>query len=182
MRRFFRLLAYCVLLGSLLTPPFARAEDGSKEYLIKAAFIYNFVKFIDWPGAKMVAKNAKIDICMLGNDGLRAAQSVFKQASTPSLSLNLVQENAQSETLSRCHIVFIDKSEAGHYKEILANLNNQPVLTVSDIDHFAENGGMVGFVLQENKIKLAINPKAAAAAGLKVNAQLLEIAVSVVGG
>ncbi|NBX03830.1 MAG: YfiR family protein [Alphaproteobacteria bacterium] len=170
-----RLIA-SVLACALLLPAAARA-DVEKAYLVKAAFIYNFVKFMDWPDGKAINKNSKIDICVLGSSPMSGAGAIFKQASTAKLTLNLVDEADANSAVSHCHVVFISDGEG----DALAALKGKPVLTVSDSEGFAEHGGMIGFVVADNKIKIVVNARAVSGAGLKVDAQLLEIALKVIG-
>lgn len=176
MSRLFVVLC-CVLAMALPRP--AVASD-SKEYLVKAAFIYNFVKFVEWPGDMAVAKQSKLDICVLGKNVLSSAGSIFKKASTPSLKLNLQTESSAAAAAEHCHIVYISASEAGREKEILSQLKGKPVLVVGDVPEFIQNNGMIGFVLRDDKVKLTINRRAIEAAGLRVDAQLLEIALEVI--
>ena len=117
---------------------------------------------------------------MLGDSQLVNAKEVFRAASTAKQSLSLVQENNLKNVASHCHIVFISESESGRLSEVLAVLKNQPVLTVSDIDNFAESGGMIGFVSNDNKVKVAVNTRSVSNANLRIDAQLLEIAVRVI--
>ena len=160
--------------------PYAPKAEGGKEALVKAAFIFNFVKFISWPGERAIATQSSIDICVLGDSDLSSAASVFKQASSAKLALQLVPERSAKSAVTHCHIVFVGDSEEGKLSDVMASLKGQPVLTVSDISNFAERGGMIGFVLTDNKIKLAVNKRAIESAGLKVDAQLLEIALKVI--
>lgn len=155
----------------------ARADD-SKEYQVKAAFIYNFVKFVEWPDGKAIAKQSNIDICVIGNTPFSNTGNVFKAASTAKLTLSLVDEKI-GKAGEHCHVVFISASEEGRLGEIVNSLKNTPVLTVSDMDNFAERGGMIGFVKNDNKIKIEVNKKAVTSAGMRVDAQLLEIALRV---
>lgn len=157
---------------------FAQAE--SKEYYVKAAFLYNFVKFVEWPDTKAIANVTNIDICVLGSNPFGEAESVFREASTERLKLTLLHERAWKGTNANCHILFISRSEAGDLEQVLAALRTAPVLTVSEIEGFANRGGMIGFVTYQNKIKLVINRKAASTAGLRVDAQLLEVAHEVI--
>lgn len=169
-----------LICGLFLHPQPANADTASKEYLVKAAFLYNFVKFIEWPGALAVSQHNKLDICVMGSNPFASATAIFKEASTPSLALNLVQEGSAEAAIKHCHILFISNSEHEHVSEVLQVLKGKPVLTVSDIDGFAKMGGKIGFVLVENKVKLVVNRGVAEAAGLHVDAQLLEIAVDVI--
>jgi len=154
--------------------------DSSKEPLIKAAFIYNFVKFVEWPPARSLNHLPGIDICVLGEDPIGGAGEVFKAASTPQFTLSLVNEPDVRKVARHCHIVFISRSRSGQMGEIMAALKGQPVLTVGDMDSFAEQGGMIGFVMSDNKIKVEVNTRAVTGAGLRVDAQLLEIAMKVI--
>ncbi len=178
-----RLLIYavaaCVAFATVGLPQVSRADDH-KEYLVKAAFIYNFVKFVEWPGAKAISQQPRIDICVLGESQMINAKEVFKAASTEKQTLSLVQENNPKNIAAHCHIVFISQSESGRLAEVLTTLKGQPVLTVSDINNFAEDGGMIGFVANDNKVKVEVNTHSVTTAGLRVDAQLLEIAVRVI--
>jgi hypothetical protein len=174
----------CGLIACLLAciaglPGYARAEDN-KEALVKAAFIYNFVKFVEWPGDKAISKQANIDICVLGDSSMSKTGEVFKAASTAKLSLSLKEEKNARSAAAHCHIVFVGSSEAGRLGDVLASFKGQPVLTVSDIDGFAEAGGMIGFATNDNKVKIVVNKKPVSAAGMRVDAQLLEIALQVI--
>lgn len=168
------------LACSAVAGAWSAAADESKEYLVKAAFIYNFVKFVEWPGGKAIAQQSHIDICVVGSSAMVNTSSVFKAASTAKLSLSLVKESSASAAASHCHIVFIAASEEGRLTEMLGELQGKPVLTVSDMDGFAEKGGMIGFVPSDNKVKVVVNTKPVGAAGMRVDAQLLEIALKVI--
>jgi len=155
------------------------AQD-SEEFSVKAAYIYNFTKFVEWPGELATARRSSIDICIVGDSDMIQTKEVFKQASTAKLTIRLVEESNIRNIPSHCHIAFVSENQSSNLGEILAALKGQPVLTVSDMDHFAERGGMIGFTLVDNKVKLVVSPKAAAAASLRIDAQLLEIALKVI--
>lgn len=166
-------------VGSVMQPFPAAAED--KAALVKAAFLYNFLKFVQWPGDRAVNARTSVDICILGSnpfDG--AATAIMKEASTSARKLNFVEEKSPQEAAKHCHIVYIPGAEEARAAEITAALRDLPVLTVSDGEEFAQKHGMIGFVLVEGKIKLAVNLPALTAAGLKADAQMLEIAHKVI--
>lgn len=159
----------------------ASADDAGKEYAVKAAFLYNFVKFTEWPGALASAKKGQgdVNICVIGaNPFTQQAQQVFRQASSSGIKLSL--SSRTMATLDGCHVVFVSSSEASKLNEIMTALKETPVLTVSDIEGFAQKGGIIGFTNQDGKVKLVVNAAAARTAGLHIDAQLLEIAVSVI--
>lgn len=170
------------LAGSIMAvAPLAHADDAeNKEYLIKAGFIYNFVKFVEWPDGFAVSRHPGIDICVVGDTPLMRATAIFKTASTDKLILSLVSEKRLENVAQHCHLLFIARDQQDRLDEILATLKGRPVLTVSDIPDFAEQGGMISFVTSDKKIKLEVNTKAASAAGLRIDAQLLEIALKVI--
>jgi len=172
--------AACCLMGILTLGAGSPYAQDSEEFSVKAAYIYNFTKFVEWPGELATAHRSSIDICVVGDSDLIQTKMVFKQASTAKLNISLVEESNVKNISSHCHIAFISENQSGNLGEILAALKSQPVLTVSDMDRFAERGGMIGFTLVDNKVKLTVNPKAAAAAGLRIDAQLLEIALKVI--
>ncbi len=160
------------------TPADAYAQD--KDYYVKAAFLYKFIKFVEWPGDKNIASQNAIDVCVIGETELIQAAPVFKGASTPTLSLALVEEKNPDRVAAHCHILFIGDVGAEAMADILRSVKGKPVLTVSDNEGFAERGGIIGFVMEENKVKLAVNTKSASEAGLRIDAQLLEIALKVI--
>ena len=174
------LLRIFALLLLLVSPVVTANAADDKESLVKAAFIYNFVKFVEWPAAKKISGLSQIDICAVGDSGINKAGKVFQAASTDKLKLNLVSEKDWKTAADHCHIVFISENESAQIPQIISALKSSPVLTVSDSDDFAEHGGMIGFVVSDNKIRIAVNTKAITSAGLRVDAQLLEIALKVI--
>ena len=166
----------CLAVGCVLQSH-AYAQEN-KEYLVKAAFIYNFVKFVEWPGAKAISAHPSIDICVMGDEQMMTTGSVFKAASTAKLTLALVSESTVKGAAEHCHVLYI--GEGAGVDNVLRSLKDSPVLTVSDAEGFVDKGGMVGFVMNDNKIKLEVNTRAVGQAGMRVDAQLLEIALRVV--
>lgn len=161
-----------------IAPVVANAAD--KEQLVKAAFLYNFTKFVSWPGDLAISNRSGINICVIGSNSLGDATSVFKQGSTPTLSINAKILSALPTAAGECHIAFIGASAKASAGSLVKSLHAMSILTVSDIDDFADNGGIIGFINENNKIRLVVNKAAAEAAGLKVDAQLLEIARKVI--
>lgn len=173
---FTRLRLTGLALGISLCVSVPVLAQETKAHMVKAAFIYNFVKFVEWPAERAISKQANIDICVVGESTLMDAENVFTAASTPKLKLSLVQEANAKQAAGHCHVVFL----AGDVAEGLRQLKGLPVLTVSDSEGFIDKGGMIGFVMSEGKIKLEVNTRAVSTAGMRVDAQLLEIALRVV--
>jgi hypothetical protein len=188
-----RRIVYClaVIITALWgVSPYAVAEDdaslSAKEYQIKAAYLYNFVKFVEWPGARSLSVTHTANICIMGDDPFGSAMDIFRQASSAQLALN-VRRNVTFRDIPDCNILFVSNSEADAVSAIIAHTKGYPVLTVSEIPGFADKGGIIEMVRVEkniglfskDKINLRINIKAADSEGLRIDAQLLEIAAEV---
>lgn len=154
----------------------AQAEpQAPTEYQIKAAFLYNFVKFVEWP-AETLPGDRPIIVGVLGKDpfGL-ALDDVILGKAVDGHPIQILRTNSVQD-LRSCRIAFISPSEAKRLPEILAGLRGSSVLTVGEADHFAQLGGMIQFTLEGNKVRFAINVDAAERAHLKVSSKLLSLA------
>lgn len=162
-----------------------------KEYEIKAAFIYNFLKFVDWPPDKPVFNRGEITIGIIGQDHFAGAFDAFKDKQVKDCNVTVRRfesfeklQNApaqqRAENLGQCHILFICDSERSRIPEIIKLVSQQGVLTVSDTDRFLQAGGVINFVLEDNKIRFEINATAAERAKLEMRSQLLRLAKDVV--
>lgn len=170
------LFAMLAIFAGLTFP----AQAADKGQLVKAAFLYNFTKFVSWPDDMDITVRNDITICIMGANSLGDATSVFDKASTATLRIYARIINAVPSEPGSCHMVYIDSSQAARLPSLIAQSQAIHALTVSDIDQFIDKGGMIGFVSADNKIRLDINRPAATAANLKIDAQLLEIARKVV--
>jgi hypothetical protein len=160
------------LLFLAATPGLAQTPRPS-EYQLKAAFLYNFAKFIDWPSDD----SSTFVIGILGDNpfGKSLEQVVAgKQINGHTISVQFFQTAAEA---TRCQILFISNSESKHFTEIIKNLKGSAVLTVSENDRFIESGGMVDFVKEDSRIRFQINDDAAKAVRLKISSKLLSLAV-----
>jgi len=185
-------------LGLTLT---SSMEAKSIEYQLKAAFLYNFIKFVDWPepssaaGAEEAKKKDPIVLCVLGEDffgrhlddltkktvrdrqirvvRLEGFEQYKKSRSRATLE-QYFQE--QRKALEGCHLLFISQSEEKPMNELAAFTDKMQILTVSDISGFAGKGGVIEFVMEENKIRFDINVVSAERKGLKISSQLLQLA------
>jgi hypothetical protein len=168
------------LLGGFVCVLPARAQ--SKEYQLKAAFLYNFIQFVDWPPSAFPSPDAPLRIGILGDDPFGAAlDGVVQNESVDNHPLAVVRSNNIAD-LQDCQLIFVSQSEGGHLGQILSSIDSRPVLTVSDIDHFAQAGGDIGFFLSGGKVRFAINPGSARQSGLRISSQLLTLGRIVGGG
>ncbi|HEX3822192.1 MAG TPA: YfiR family protein [Candidatus Sulfotelmatobacter sp.] len=149
------------------------------EYAVKAAYLYNFGKFINWPAASTQTGSASFDICLLGRDPFGPTlQAAVAHETLGGKQIVVRQIDALSDTAD-CRVLFISTSEAKRLKQILAALGRASVLTVSDLPEFTERGGMVQFVLQGDRVRFEVNSASAERAGLTLSSDLLKVAVNV---
>ena len=169
-----------LLLGGFVCALPARAQ--SREYQLKAAFLYNFVQFVEWPPGAFPSSDAPLRIGVLGDDPFGGAlDEAIQNESVDSHRLTVVRSSNIAD-LQDCQMIFVSQSEEGHLGEILSAIGSKPVLTVSDIDHFAQSGGDIGFFLSDGKVRFAINPGSARQSGLRISSQLLTLGRIVGGG
>jgi hypothetical protein len=142
------------------------------EYEVKAAFIHNIAKFVEWP-APPASGTARL--CLLGRDPFGGALDTLRGKPIGRLTWEIVPAGAGTD-LKACRVLFIAASESGNLGSVLERLGNSPVLTVGDSDGYAERGVMVNFYLEENRVRFEINREAAARARLRLSSQLLKLA------
>lgn len=160
----------------------ARAQsEASTEYQLKAAFLYNFARFVDWPPEAFRDASAPLVVCIEGDDPFGNALDQTFQGKTVNGRAFVIRRGRQLPELKQCHIVFISSSERRRLPQIFSRLQGASVLTVGESERFASSGGVIQFALQDNRVHLLINPDAAARARLKVSSKLLAIAAIVPG-
>jgi len=168
------LMAYAVSAGARAESP-PSAEDVAREYLIKAAFLYNFAKFTEWPTTAFADASEPLRICVYGIDPFGAilhsiAGKVVQGREVQTIVVPTVTDAAQ------CHLLFISNSEETKIQTILDQLVTAPVLTISDMKNFARSGGMINLKTVGNKIRFEINLKSAQLANLSFSSHLLNLA------
>lgn len=155
---------------------FQLGAQTSREYNIKAAFLYNFTQFVDWPPDAFPNPEAPFVIGVLGNDPFRKAIDDAVAGEKVKGHSIVVQRYQNVREIKNCNILFISNTESAKLREILAALPNKNILTVSDIPDFATTGGIIRFMTKENKIKLQINLSASKVADLNISSKLLQLA------
>jgi hypothetical protein len=167
--------------ASLALPPVSMPVSAqaarSNESELKAAFLYNFIKFTEWPAEQMANKSAPFVIGVLGRDPLGAALDKTIEGESFHQKPIVIRRFARlDESALQSHALFISASEESHLPMILKLLDGQAILTVSDIENFAQRGGGIQLKKESNKIVFEINIEAARRAGLAIHAQLLKLA------
>lgn len=162
-------LALTLALGSAAL---GRAQSPrAGEYEVKAAFLFHFVQFVQWPPSS----SDTICVGIVGDDPFGPIlDQMVKGEAVQGRSL-VVRRATQVEGLGTCEVIFIGRSQKARIGDILSVLKDAPTLTVGEVDGFARQGGIINFFLEGKKIRFEINPVAARRRGLKVSSQLLTL-------
>ena len=174
-----RLLAACLLLA-VDPAAAAHAQPAASEYDVKAAFLYNFTKFVEWPDAAFPDDSFRV--CVLGEDPFGKSLKALTGQEVAGRRLQVLSFRGGIARPEECHVLFISRSEQGRLAEILSGVRNFPVLTVADSRGFLEGGGIINFVLEGSKVRFEINQEAAERTGIKISSKLMSLAKRVKGG
>ena len=162
------------LFGLLLALPVMALEQD--EAAVKAAFIYNFTKFVEWPPEV----SGQLQLCLVGEaDPLLTALMKLEGKQSQGRSIQVRSVDRDAGSLGGCRVIVVGTSETERIAAILNNSQKQPALTVSEIDHFADAGGMIGLMVNNAKVQFEIDTQAVLRANLKLSAQLLKLAQKV---
>lgn len=175
-----------VLLGLLLCGAGAAADvprqepSGSlPEYVVKAGFLYNFAKYVEWPGDAFPKADSPIAIGIVGADPFGDEIDKALRSKTVRERTFAIHRFRDPAELKPCHILFIPRTEKSRVAEILKRAESWPVLTVGEDEGFAKAGGSVNILIENEKPRLEVNPEAADRAKLTINSKLLKLATIV---
>lgn len=176
---FRKLALICLILLLSRVAICAPSARIAEENEIKAAFIYNFLKFVEWPAASFSENNSKLKICLIEEcdlcekvnliDGKMAAQRLI-----------VVQQLSNKSKISECNVLVICSEDEEVVKANLQSVINQPVLTIGVCKNFTRLGGIISLFTVAGKVRFSINLKEAEASGLQISSQLLKLAVEVI--
>lgn len=171
-----------VLLGRWCGTEADAGQGGaSSEYAVKAAFLYHFAQFVEWPAAAFRNANSPLVYCTIGTDPFAGELDSTLKGKTIGARAIEVRHVRQTAEAQGCQIVFIGEGQKRQIPGVLAELRGGPVLIVGESENFAEEGGTIGFVVEENKVRFEVNLETAERSGLRINAKLLALAKTVVG-
>ena len=177
---------WCVAFALLLCGgPGATAQTVTpKEYKVKAAFLYNFAQFVEWPPVAFGDAQSPLVIGIIGDDPFDGYLDELVRGEKVNGRPLRVQRCHSVEEIktNTCHVLFISKSEMGQLDEILAGVKGRNILTVGEAEGFTTRGGMIRFATEQSKIRLRINVEAAKAVNLTISSKLLRLAEIVVPG
>lgn len=155
----------------------AESAGPAQEHQLKAAFLYNFTKFVDWPPRRFARPESPLIIAVLGkNPFADAVRELARDRRVNGRPVHFRRLDTPEAAAREAHLVFIPAAEEARYAPALAALHAAGVLTVGESAGFAAAGGAITFVMQEDKVRFVINLAAAQAAQLRVSAQLQKLA------
>jgi YfiR/HmsC-like len=173
------LWALLALFGGLSSLPSARSAEEFPEYQLKAAFLYNFARFVTWPTNAPVDTNSPVTIGILGTDPFGSLLRDTVQGKTVNGRKIVVTQLARDERPTGCQILFISRSEKDRIPSILESVKGQSILTVSEVDQFAQVGGMINLIVVSQSVRFEINLQAIERVGLQVSSKLVGLGVRV---
>ncbi len=175
------LLCLCLIPGSVASASDHDAFD-EREYKIKAAFIYNFIRFTKWPAAgeqpmviSILGENP------FGKSSFETVENKVMPTTKRKLIVKELGEFTDGMDLKKSNVLFVSSSEKDNFKVIIKSIGNARVLTVADSDSFITDGGMINLVLKGRNVRWELNAGAVKKSSLKLNSQLYRSAVKVVG-
>ncbi len=174
--KFMALAVAWVLVG---TSCLHAQQSKPTEYQVKAAYLYNFGRFVKWPPGLAADKGDSFLVCVLGRDPFGSILDSTLAGEALEGKPVVIRRIAKPQDAADCRILFVSSTEENHLKEILAAIDQAGVLTVSDIPGFSRRGGMIQFVVEGDRIRFEINLATAESAKLVLSSELLKVAAAV---
>jgi len=165
---------------ALVAVPCLRAQSlKHTDYDVKAAYLYNFGHFVEWPVNVAAAKNDSFTVCVLGQDPFGPVLDAALAGETIAGKRVAARRISTLQESGSCQILFLSSAEEARLNKIIEALNKQAVLTVSDMPQFSQRGGMIQFVLEGKRVRFEVNLAAVQHAGLTLSSELLKVATTV---
>jgi len=155
------------------------AQEKPSEYQVKAAYLYNFGRFVEWPAKVTTATTGSFTICILGDDPFGQALDATLAGEMRGNQKVAARRISNPQEAVDCQILFISSSEAKRLNKIIEALGSSAVLTVSDIPQFSQRRGMIQLVSEGNRIRFEVNLTATQRAGITLSSELLKVATAV---
>jgi len=149
---------------------------GIEEYQVKAAFLFNFAKFVEWPAQAFKSADSPIEICVLGPNPFGSLLDKAVEGKVVGNRKFVVREVRDAQQAGECQIVFVSAAGWTRSRAVLGEIKKCCVLTVGETGEFIGGGGMINLRLEDARVRVEINPDAAARAGLRISSKLLSLA------
>ena len=165
------MLALSIVFGSFGAACAAQA-GAAGEYQVKAGFIFNFLRFVEWPAESFAPNGKTVSVCVLGANVFDASLDAYRGEVVAGRRVAVVYPKTLAEA-ENCNVLFLSPSERRRAYQVMKYLEGKSVLTISDIDGFVEQGGMIGFYMDKGYVRFDINLSLAKKARLNIGSQLL---------
>ena len=178
-----RAVTVALTLATVASAAYAQSLDApSREYQLKAAFIYNFAKFVDWPARTLSSADSTLVVGVFGPDPFGSALEGLQSKTAKGRNIQVKRfSTLEALEAESAHILFINPSTEDELDEILQSLSDNSVLTVGEGRGFTEAGGIIAFVNRKTKVRFLINVDAGRRCGLQMSSQLLRLAENLSG-
>ncbi len=170
-----RSLSVLMLIICSLAILSAQSPDP-REYQIKAAFLFNFTQFVEWPATCFSTDKSPFIIGILGENPFGSYLEDMVNGEKVNGHPLVVQHFKTLEEIKICHVLFINLPQTSKLEQVIANLKGRNILTVSDMTDFLQEGGILRFFKKNNKIQFRINPEASKKTNLIISSKLLRLA------
>lgn len=169
------------LLSLAFVPPLvvlfaASLASAQSEDQVKAAFLFNFVRYVEWPDEVFESDGSKVKICMLDAEEFGSVVTQIVSGKSVGDRKVKVKSIRGLDSARDCHLIYVGGDATGRVSDLVSTLGSAPVFTVSDAEGFAEGGGMANFFRADSKIRFEMNPGAAKKSKLKISSRLLRLA------
>jgi hypothetical protein len=158
----------------------AQTQSQPDEYRIKAAFLFHFAQLIDWPSEALKTNDNSLLLCTFGDDSFQGELDSVEGKTIASRVLHVRHFN-RNEDVAGCQLLFVGRNETHRFGALLAGLHGAPVVTVGETTNFVDQGGVLGFCINTNKVRFEVNLDAAERAKVKISSRLLLLARRMIG-
>lgn len=173
-RRLLAALSACLLANA----SYGSGQQSTDAGALQLAFLYNFTKFVEWPENRL-AGNAEFELCILGDDPFGPALDALSNRTVRDKPVQIARPRT-AQALQKCQLVYISQSEGWRLRQILQEIGKAPILTVSPLDEFTEQGGTIRQFWENDRPRFEVNLVAAQRSGLTLSSKLLELAARII--
>lgn len=174
-----RVLAHCAFVlicsAALCERAVAQATPGALEYQVKAAYLLNFTRYVEWPPSVFAGPDATLNLCVVGRDPFgEVLDRTIEGRRVAGRLLRILRPDRPAP--DACHVVFIGETAPAAREAWLSALQAEPMLTVGEAAGFAQAGGMIGFVIRDETVRFEVNVEAVRSGGLQISSRVLTLA------
>lgn len=172
---------FAIVIASALSMTSTTLAQNATTGEVKAAFLYNFVRFTEWPAGAFASSSAPLVIGIAGDEILRENLDYVIRGKVAGMHPLTTRNVKDAKDAAGLHLLYVGSAHAFHANDFISAVKHRPVLTVGDDDRFCERGGMINFLIVGNRVRFEVELDATADAGLKVSSRVLTLAKAIHG-